>query len=127
MHKLDKLGPEPAATLLWCHHAGAPQQPRPLGPPLQRRIRKVGAPLGVIITLGTVAGLLVILLTAVRPVGTAIGFVLSTVAVAIVVLVVSVARPLGAGTATAAGARVRVGSICRRHRFGGHWSSTSSL
>jgi len=68
-------------------HAGAPQQPRPLGPPLQRRIRKVGAPLGVIITLGTVAGLLVILLTAVRPVGTAIGFVLSTVAVAIVVLV----------------------------------------
>ena len=68
-------------------HSGAPQQPRSLGPPLQRRIRKVGAPLGVIITLGTVAGLLVILLTAARPVGTAIGFVLSTVAVAIVVLV----------------------------------------
>jgi RsiW-degrading membrane proteinase PrsW (M82 family) len=68
-------------------YAGPPQQPRPLGRPLQRRIRKVGAPLGVIITLGTVAGLLVILLTAVKPVGTAIGFVLSTVATAIVLLV----------------------------------------
>ena len=31
-----------------------PQQPRPFIPPLPRRIRKVGAPLGVIIALGTV-------------------------------------------------------------------------
>ncbi len=67
--------------------AGTPQQPRSLGPPLQRRIRKVGAPLGVIITLGTAAGLLVILLTAVKPVGTAIGFVLSTAAMTVVLLV----------------------------------------
>jgi protease PrsW len=72
-------------------YAGAPQQqPQsfgpPLPPPLQRRIRKVGAPLWVIITLGTFAGLLVILLTAVNPVGTAIGFVGSSIAIAIVVL-----------------------------------------
>lgn len=58
----------------------------PLGPPLQRRVRKVGAPLGVIITLGTVAGLVEILLTAVNPVGTGIGFVLASVAMTIVVL-----------------------------------------
>ena len=49
-------------------------------------IRKVGAPLGVIIALGTLAGLIVILLTAVNPVGTAIGFVLATVAMTVVVL-----------------------------------------
>jgi protease PrsW len=53
---------------------------------LQRRIRKVGAPLAVIIVLGTIAGLIVIMLTAINPVGTAIGFVLSTVAMAVVVL-----------------------------------------
>ena len=39
-----------------------------------------------LIALGTVAGLLVIALTALNPVGTAIGFVLSTVAIAVVVL-----------------------------------------
>ncbi|MGE5695628.1 MAG: PrsW family intramembrane metalloprotease [Candidatus Sericytochromatia bacterium] len=55
-------------------------------PPFQRRVRKVGAPLGVLIILGTVAGLIVILMTAVNPVGTAIGFVLSTLAMAVVVL-----------------------------------------
>ncbi|HEX2284911.1 MAG TPA: PrsW family intramembrane metalloprotease [Mycobacterium sp.] len=58
----------------------------PLGPGLPQRIRKVGAPLGVIILLGTVAGLIVILLTAVNPVGTAIGFVLSSVAMVVVLL-----------------------------------------
>jgi RsiW-degrading membrane proteinase PrsW (M82 family) len=63
-----------------------PQQPRALGPGLPRRIRKVGAPLGVIIALGTVAGLIVILLTALNPVGTAIGFVLSSVAMTVVLL-----------------------------------------
>ncbi len=51
-----------------------------------RRVRKVGAPLGVLIALGTVAGLIVILLTAVNPVGTAIGFVLSSIAMTVVVL-----------------------------------------
>ena len=59
---------------------------RPAAPPLQRKIRKVGAPLGVIIVLGTVAGLIVIGLTAVNPVGTAIGFVLSSVAMTVVLL-----------------------------------------
>ncbi len=58
----------------------------PLPAPFQRRVRKVGAPLGLIITLGTIGGLIVILLTAVNPVGTAIGFVLSSVAMGIVVL-----------------------------------------
>ena len=65
---------------------GAPQPPLAFGPPLQRRIRKVGAPLGVLITLGTIAGLIVIALTAFNPVGTAIGFVLSSVAMTVVVL-----------------------------------------
>ena len=63
-----------------------PQQPRPFIPPLPRRIRKVGAPLGVIIALGTVVGLIVILLTAVSPVGTAIGFVLASLATIVVLL-----------------------------------------
>jgi RsiW-degrading membrane proteinase PrsW (M82 family) len=57
-----------------------------LTPPFQKRIRKVGAPLGVIIAMGTIAGLIVIVLTAVNPVGTSIGFVLSTVAMTVVVL-----------------------------------------
>jgi RsiW-degrading membrane proteinase PrsW (M82 family) len=63
-----------------------PHQPQPFIPPLPRRIRKVGAPLGVIIALGTVTGLIVILLTAVNPVGTAIGFILSSVAMTVVLL-----------------------------------------
>ncbi|MDT5126317.1 MAG: protease PrsW [Mycobacterium sp.] len=61
-------------------------QPQPFIPPLPRRIRKVGAPLGVIIALGTVTGLIVILLTAVNPVGTAIGFTLASVATTVVLL-----------------------------------------
>jgi protease PrsW len=56
----------------------------PVGP-LPKKIRKVGAPLAAIIALGTVAGLVVILLTATNPVGTAIGFVLASVAMTIVV------------------------------------------
>jgi RsiW-degrading membrane proteinase PrsW (M82 family) len=63
-----------------------PPLPRPVGPPLPRKIRKVGAPLGAIIAMGIVAGLSVILLTAVNPVGTSIGFALATVAVIIVLL-----------------------------------------
>ncbi|UNB55408.1 PrsW family intramembrane metalloprotease [Mycolicibacterium sp. YH-1] len=62
----------------------------PVTPPiarvLPRRIRKVGAPIGTIILLGLIAGLIVIGLTAVNPVGTAIGFVLSSVAMAGVIL-----------------------------------------
>jgi protease PrsW len=53
---------------------------------LARRVRKVGAPLGVLIALGTLTGLIVILLTAVNPVGTALGFVLSSIAIVVVVL-----------------------------------------
>ena len=49
-------------------------------------MRSVGAPIGVLITLGTLAGLLVILLTAVNPAGTAVGFVLSSAAMTVVVL-----------------------------------------
>jgi len=55
-------------------------------PGLPRRIRKVGAPIGVIILLGTVTGLIVIGLTAANPVGAGIGFVLSSLAMTIVVL-----------------------------------------
>ena len=55
-------------------------------PAFPRQIRKVGAPLAVIITFGTIAGLILILLTAVNPVGTTIGFVLSTVAMTVVLL-----------------------------------------
>ena len=55
-------------------------------PALPRRLRRVGAPIGVLILLGLIAGLIVIGLTALNPVGTAIGFVLSTVAIAVVVL-----------------------------------------
>ena len=51
-----------------------------------RRIRKVGAPLGVLIALGTIAGLIVIVLTAFNPVGTSVGFVLSSIAMTVVVL-----------------------------------------
>ncbi|WP_234714227.1 PrsW family intramembrane metalloprotease [Mycolicibacterium chlorophenolicum] len=50
------------------------------------RVRRVGAPLGVLIALGTLAGLIVIVLTAVNPVGTSIGFVLSSIAMTVVVL-----------------------------------------
>ncbi|WP_460358644.1 PrsW family intramembrane metalloprotease [Mycobacterium sp. ZZG] len=70
-------------------YAGAPGGPhrfRHLGAPFARRVRTVGAPLGLLIALGTLAGLIVILLTLANPVGTAIGFVLSSVAMAVVVL-----------------------------------------
>jgi protease PrsW len=67
-------------------YAGAPQQPWPIGPPFQKKVRKVGAPLFVLILLGTVAGLVVIGMTALNPVGTAVGFVLSGVAMTVVLL-----------------------------------------
>lgn len=64
----------------------APRQVAPLTPGFPGRVRRVGAPLAVIIVLGVVAGLIVILLTALNPVGTAIGFVLSSVVMAGVLL-----------------------------------------
>jgi protease PrsW len=67
-------------------YAGAPQPPHAVAPPFQRKIRKVGAPLALIIVLGTVTGLIVIGLTAANPVGTGIGFALSSLAMTIVVL-----------------------------------------
>jgi RsiW-degrading membrane proteinase PrsW (M82 family) len=63
-----------------------PQHPQAFVPPLPRRIRKVGAPLGLIIALGMVAGLIVLLFTALNPVGATIGIVLSTAALVVVVL-----------------------------------------
>jgi protease PrsW len=65
-------------------YAGGPQLP--LAPGLPKRVRKVGAPLAVLIVLGTITGLIVIVLTALNPVSTAVGFVLSSVAMTVVVL-----------------------------------------
>ncbi|MGZ5395664.1 MAG: PrsW family intramembrane metalloprotease [Aeromicrobium sp.] len=67
-------------------YAGAPQQSWPFRPPFERKIRQVGAPLGVLILLGIIAGLIVIGLTALNPVGASVGFVLSGIAIAVVVL-----------------------------------------
>jgi protease PrsW len=64
----------------------APQHPLPGYPPFQRKLRQVGAPLGVLILLGIIAGLIIAGLTALNPVGASVGFVLSGVAIAIVVL-----------------------------------------
>ena len=64
----------------------APQHPFPVYPPFQRKLRQVGAPLGVLILLGVIAGLIVAGLTALNPIGASIGFVLSGVAIAVVVL-----------------------------------------
>jgi RsiW-degrading membrane proteinase PrsW (M82 family) len=58
----------------------------PIRPPFERKIRQVGAPLGVLILLGIIAGLIVIGLTALNPVGASVGFVLSGVAIAVVVV-----------------------------------------
>jgi len=55
-------------------------------PPLPSPVRKVGAPLAVIVALGTVAALILTLITAVNPGGAALGFVLATTAMALVVL-----------------------------------------
>ena len=96
MYTLDKLGPRVCDRTAgmpqhrypaYVAYTGAPQQqPWPIRPQLKRKIRKVGAPIGVLILLGTVAGLVVIGLTAVNPIGTAIGFVLSSVAMTVVLL-----------------------------------------
>lgn len=52
------------------------------GPPYPTPVRKVGAPLAAIIALGTLVALLLSLLTAADPGGTALGFALATVAMA---------------------------------------------
>ena len=53
-----------------------------LGPPYPTSVRKVGAPLAAIIALGTLAALLLSLLTATDPGGTALGFALASMATA---------------------------------------------
>ncbi len=55
-------------------------------PPLPRPVRKVGAPLAAIVGMGTIAGLILILVTVVSPGGAILGFCLSTVAMACVLL-----------------------------------------
>jgi RsiW-degrading membrane proteinase PrsW (M82 family) len=55
-------------------------------PPFPQPVRKVGAPLAAIIALGTLAGLILVLVTAADPGGTVVGFTLSTVAMAFVLL-----------------------------------------
>ena len=62
-----------------------PPPPHPQLPTWPPTVRKVGAPLAVIIGLSVIVGLLMILLTATNPVGTTIGFVLSSIAIAVVV------------------------------------------
>nr|WP_061482012.1 PrsW family intramembrane metalloprotease [Mycolicibacterium phlei] len=54
--------------------------------PFARKARKVGAPLAAIIVMATFAGVIVVGLTALNPVGATIGFVLSSVAMLVVVL-----------------------------------------
>jgi RsiW-degrading membrane proteinase PrsW (M82 family) len=63
-----------------------PQPPHPHLPTWPPTVRKVGAPLAVLIGLSVIVGLLMILLTATNPLGTTIGFVLSSVAITVVVL-----------------------------------------
>jgi protease PrsW len=67
-------------------YSGAARPQRPIGPPLPRKIRAVGAPLVVLILLGTIAGLIIIGLTALNPVGAGVGFALSSLAMTVVVL-----------------------------------------
>ena len=55
-------------------------------PPFPTPVRKVGAPLAALIALGTLAGLILSLLTATDPGGAALGLALSTVAMAGVLL-----------------------------------------
>jgi len=63
-----------------------PQQPPPpLAPALPTKVRKVGAPLAVIIALGTLTALILVLIVATNPGGAVVGFVLTTVAMTVVV------------------------------------------
>jgi RsiW-degrading membrane proteinase PrsW (M82 family) len=68
--------------------SSAPMPPRswlPVTGPMPRPIRKVGAPLGVLIALGVLTGLLVLMFTVINPVGAIVGFVLSTITMTAVV------------------------------------------
>ncbi|KUI17359.1 hypothetical protein AU192_01185 [Mycobacterium lehmannii] len=67
-------------------HPGAPHHPWLPAPPFQRKVRRVGAPLAVLILLATVVGLIIIGLTALNPIGAGIGLVLSSLAMVVVVL-----------------------------------------
>lgn len=67
-------------------HPGAPQQAWLPVPPFQRKIRKVGVPLVLLIVLATVVGLIIVGLTALNPLGAGIGLVLSSLAMVVVVL-----------------------------------------
>lgn len=55
-------------------------------PPLPQPVRKVGAPLAAIIALGTLAGIILVLVTAADPGGSVVGFTLSTTAMVVVLL-----------------------------------------
>ncbi len=63
-----------------------PHLPHPHLPTWPPTVRKAAAPLTALIALSVLVGLLMILLTATNPVGTAIGFVLSSIAITVVVL-----------------------------------------
>lgn len=67
-------------------HNPVTRPPYSFGSPLPKKIRRVGAPLIVIILLGTLAALVLILITTVNPAGALIGFVLTTVAMTVVLL-----------------------------------------
>ena len=53
-------------------------------PPLPHPVRKVGAPMAAIVGMGTVAGLILLLVTAVNPAGAVVGFLSSTLAMGLV-------------------------------------------
>ena len=55
-------------------------------PPFPPPVRKVGAPLAAIIGLGTLAGLILVLVTTADPGGTVVGFTLSSIAMTVVLL-----------------------------------------
>ena len=63
-----------------------PPLPHPFHAGLPAKVRKVGAPLGVIIALGTAVALILVLITATNPVGAVIGIVLTTAAIVVVLL-----------------------------------------
>ncbi len=76
-----------AKPTLWCSYPPEVPYAAPYVamPPLPTPVRKVGAPLAAIIGMGTLAALILSLLTAVNPGGTVLGFGLATSAMAVVV------------------------------------------
>ncbi len=68
------------------HYPAKPAQPpTPLTPALPTKVRKVGAPLAVIIALGTLVALILILITATNPAGAVVGLTLTSIAMTVVV------------------------------------------